>query len=97
MIGAAYVLERFERGGWRVANPDAAISRLGTAAPGQQSELTTHLPASLPAGNYRLRKRLAADRDPHPGYEWLAQSDVAPFKAIAEFTVDARQAPQLPL
>jgi hypothetical protein len=91
MLGAAYVLERFEHGGWRVANPDAAFRAWGRRlTPGQQSELTTHLPASLPAGNYRLRKRLAADRDPHPGYEWLAQSDVASCEAIAEFTVDAR-------
>jgi hypothetical protein len=91
MLGAAYVLERFEQRGWRVANPDAGFRAWGRRlAPGQRTRLTTRLPASLPAGSYRLRKRLRADRDPHPGYEWVALSDVAPCEATAEFTVDAR-------
>jgi hypothetical protein len=91
MLGAAYVLERFEQHGWRVANPDAAFPAWGARlAPGRRTRLTTHLPASLPAGSYRLRKRLLADRDPHPGCEWVSLGDVAPCEAIAEFTVDTR-------
>jgi len=90
MLGAAYVLERFESGGWTVANPDAAFRGWGRRLPpGEQTQLTARLPASLPAGSYRLRKRLAADRDPHPGYERQAQCDLAPCEAIAGFTVKA--------
>lgn len=65
MLEAAYGLERFEQHRWRVANPDAAFPAWGARlAPGQRARLTTCLPVSLPAGSYRLRKRLLADRDP---------------------------------
>lgn len=89
MLGAAYVLERLENGRWIVANPNALCRAWGRRLPpGEQHQLTTRLAASLPAGSYRLRKRLSVDRDPHRGYEWLAQRNVEPCEATARFAIE---------
>jgi hypothetical protein len=37
--------------------------------------------------HYRLRKRLDVDRDPHPGYEWVARQEIHAIEATAEFEV----------
>jgi hypothetical protein len=90
MLGAAYALERFDNGRWTVTNPNAGFRAWGRRlGPGQQTQLSTRLPPALPAGRYRLRKRLSVDRDPYPGLEWLAQSNIEPYEAIVEFTVNA--------
>jgi hypothetical protein len=39
------------------------------------------------SARYPLRKRLAVDRDPHPGYEWVACQEIEPLEVTAEFEV----------
>jgi hypothetical protein len=38
---------------------------------------------------YRLCKRLAVDRNPHPGYEWVTGREIPPIEVSAEFDVAA--------
>ena len=55
--------------------------------PGESFALTARIPDGTPAGRYRLTKRLGVDRDPHPGYEWIAHHDIQPCVAFEEFDV----------
>ncbi|HUA45700.1 MAG TPA: hypothetical protein VMA77_10760, partial [Solirubrobacteraceae bacterium] len=57
--------------------------------PGDRFGLTARIPEFVLAGRYRLRKRLEVDRDPHPGYEWVARQEIEPIEVTAEFEVTA--------
>jgi hypothetical protein len=54
---------------------------------GDRFELTSRIREFVHTGRYRLRKRLAVDRDPHPGYEWVARQEIEPLEVTAEFEV----------
>ncbi|MFZ0088482.1 MAG: immunoglobulin-like domain-containing protein [Solirubrobacteraceae bacterium] len=90
MLGAAYRLERFSEDGWeRVKLPYAFRLWGRRLESGDRHELSARLPDRVQPGRYRLHKRLDADRDPHPGYEWVAGSEIQPIEVTAEFNVAA--------
>ena len=88
MLGAEYVLERATDGGWeRVPFPRAFPLWGRRLAPGARSELTARVWEQAQPGRYRLRVPLGVDRDPHPGYEWVAAQEIEPIEVTADFDV----------
>jgi hypothetical protein len=88
MLGEAYGLERLSDGAWeRVELPYAFRLWGRRLESGDRYELSARVPDFVQPGRYRLRKRLDADRDPHPGYEWVAGQDIEPIEVTAEFNV----------
>ena len=88
MLGEAYVLERLTDDGWERVRIGTNLRLWGRRLElGDRFELTVRIPGFAPAGRYRLRKRLALDRDPHPGYEWVAHQEIEPLDVTAEFEV----------
>ena len=88
MLGEAYELERFSDGGWeRVEFPLAFRFWGRRLESGDRYELVARVPDLALPGRYRLRKRLVVDRDPHPGYEWVAEQEIEPIEVIGEFDV----------
>jgi hypothetical protein len=72
MLGEAYELERLTGDGWERAVGLRAFRLWGRRLKsGERYELTVRVPELAQPGRHRLRKRLNADRDPHPGYEWV--------------------------
>jgi hypothetical protein len=88
LLGTAYGLERLGEAGWKeVALPywfPACGLRLELRS---RLELTARIPDDAQPGRHRLRKPLQADRDPHPGYEWVATSAIRPIELTLEFDV----------
>jgi hypothetical protein len=93
MLGAAYGLERLTGSGWEeVASPygfQAWGLRLESQA---HRDLVARIPDQAQPGRYRLRVRLPADQDPHPGYEWVAEQAIRPVELSAEFDVQLSEA-----
>jgi len=88
-LGAHYSLECDAGDGWQPVETSAGFRAWGRRLlPGNRTQITAYLPQDLPAGRYRLRKRLNADADPHPGYEWIAHAEIPPIETTAEFRVD---------
>jgi hypothetical protein len=88
VLGAAYELERIIGDGWeRVAGTGAFRAWGRRLDPGGRYELTARVPERAQSGRYRLRKRVDVDRDPHPGYEWVAGREIEPVDLTAEFYV----------
>lgn len=88
MLGEAYGLERFSSDVWeRVELPFAFRLWGWRLEAGERYELSARVPDFVQPGLYRLRKRLEADRDPHPGYEWVAGQGIAPIELTAQFSV----------
>lgn len=88
MLGAAYSLDRQAEDGWQPIEVGVGFRSWGRRLlPGDRYQGTAALREDLPAGRYRLRKKLRADADPHPGYEWVAQAGIAPVEPAAEFVV----------
>jgi hypothetical protein len=86
MLGEAYELERLTDDGWeRAAGPYAFRLWGRRLEAGGRYELTVRVPELAQPGRYRLRKRLGVDRDPHPGYEWVAHQVIDPIEVTAEF------------
>ena len=52
--------------------------------------LTAHIWKHADLGRYRLRVLLEVDRDPHPGYGWVAPQEIEPIEVTAEFVVAAQ-------
>jgi Big-like domain-containing protein len=90
MLGEAYELERLSNGEWeRVELPYAFRLWGRRVESGDRYELSARVPDLAQPGRYRLRKRLDADRDPRPGYEWVAGQEIQPIEVTAEFNVAA--------
>jgi hypothetical protein len=90
MLGEDYEVERFGAAGWERIDLGYAFRLWGRRlAPGARFKLTARVPERLVPGRYRLCKRLIADRDPQPGYEWVAQQEIEPVDVTAEFEVVA--------
>ena len=88
MLGEAYGFERPAGDGWeRVPVPYAFRLWGRRLESGGRFELTARVPELAHPGRYRLRKRLQVDRDPHPGYEWVAAREIEPIEVTAEFDV----------
>ena len=88
LLGEAYQLERLTNGGWERINVGANFRLWGRRLEsGDRFELTARIPEFVHSGRYRLRKRLDVDRDPHPGYEWVAHQEIEPIELTAEFEV----------
>jgi hypothetical protein len=88
MLGEAYELEWLSDGGWEWVDLPFAFRLWGRRLEsGDRYELAARVPDGAHTGRYRLRKRLDVDRDPHPGYEWLAGSGIEPIEVTAEFDV----------
>lgn len=91
--GAAVALERRGSAGWERVNTGQGFRGWAShLAPGQRSDLTVRgadlvvrLPAELPAGRYRLRKRLRA-------LVGNAPDETEPVEVVIEFTVASRAA-----
>jgi hypothetical protein len=91
MVGASYELDSWSGGRWEKSPGPSRFRAWGRRLePGDRFELFAPVPASARPGRYRLRKRLDADRDPHPGYEWVASHTIEPIEAAAEFEVTGR-------
>jgi hypothetical protein len=88
ILGEAYELERWTDGRWERVKVSTNFRLWGRRLEsGDRFELTSRIPEFVHRGRYRLRKRLAVDRDPHPGYEWVARQEIEPLKVTAEFEV----------
>jgi hypothetical protein len=88
MLGASYSLERREGLAWSpVDHPRMFPSWGRSLRPGGHTTLSLIAPTHLTPGHYRLLKQLDADRDPRPGFEWVAQHDFEPVQTKAEFDV----------
>jgi hypothetical protein len=88
MLGEAYELERISDDGWeRVELPYVFRLWGRRLESGDRCELAARVPEVVQPGRYRLRKRLDVDRDPHPGYEWVAHQEIQPVEVTAEFAV----------
>jgi hypothetical protein len=94
LLGAAYGLERLIDSGWEdVAVPywfPAWALRLQS---GGRRELFAGIPHDAQSGRHRLRVRLLADRDPHPGYDSVARQEIRPIEVSAEFDIRLSKAP----
>lgn len=91
MLGEDYEVDRRCAAGWERVALGYSFRLWGRRlGPGARFALTARLPEHVEPGDYRLRKWLVADRDPHPGYEWVAQQQIEPVEATAEFEVLAR-------
>jgi hypothetical protein len=89
-LGEAYELDRLADGeSERVEIPYMFRSWGRRLESGDRFTLTARIPESVQPGRYRLRKRLDVDRDPHPGYEWVAHQETEPIEVTAEFEVTA--------
>jgi hypothetical protein len=90
MLGEAYELDRLADDEWeRVKVPYMFRSWGRRLESGARFELTARVPELVAPGRYRVRKRLDVDRDPHPGYEWVAHQEIKPIEVTAEFEVTA--------
>ncbi len=90
MLGEAYVFDRLVSDAWElVPGPRAAALWGRRLVSGRRSELTARVPDLAHPGHYLLRKGLQVDRDPYPGYEWVAAEKVEPIVVTAEFEVVA--------
>lgn len=88
ILGAAYGLERRVASGWEDVAIPYAFPAWGLRLPPRSGrELVARIPERAQPGRHRLRVRLSADRDPHPGYEWVAQQEIQPVEVSAEFDV----------
>ena len=88
MLGEAYQLERLTNDGWERVNIGVNFRLWGRRLEsGDRFELTSRIPEFVHSGRYRLRKRLDVDRDPHPGYEWMAHEEIESIELTAEFEV----------
>jgi hypothetical protein len=88
MLGEAYELECLTEDGWERFPIGYAFRLWGRRLEsGDRFELTARVPEPVQPGRYRLRKRLDVDRDPHPGYEWVAHQEIEPIDLTAEFEV----------
>jgi hypothetical protein len=88
MLGAHYELDSWAGDRWGDFPGPRWFQAWGRRLePGDRFELSAPVPASARPGRYRLRKRLGPDRDPHPGYEWVARHPSEPIEAAAEFEV----------
>jgi hypothetical protein len=88
VLGAAYGLERRGASGWEDLPVPYAFPLWGLRLQsGSRREMVARIPEHAQAGRHRLRVRLPADRDPHPGYEWVAQEEIQPVEVSAEFDV----------
>lgn len=87
MLGEGYSLDQLTDHGWERL-PSAIFRTIGWyLAEGAARELYFRIPEDARPGRYRLRKRLDADRDPRPGFEWLRGHEIQPIEVIAEFDV----------
>jgi hypothetical protein len=94
MLGAAYRLDRLTDSGWQdVAGPYAFQAWGLRLESGRQHELAARIPEHAQPGRHRLRVRVSADRDPHPGHEWVARQEIQPIEVSAEFEVKPSDAP----
>jgi hypothetical protein len=88
VLGADYGVERLTgSGSEEVALPYGFRAwglRLESLA---HRELVGRIPEQAQPGRHRLRVRLTADRDPHPGYEWVAEQQLRGVEVSAEFDV----------
>jgi hypothetical protein len=84
MLGEAYGFERVSDHGWECV-PLAYVFRTAAGALGSGSpyDLIARVPDHAQPGRYRLRKHLRADRDPHPGYEWVATEEIQAIELTA--------------
>lgn len=90
MLGAAFVLERATGDGWERLPVPRAFPLWGRRLEGgARSELTARIWEHAQPGRYRLRVPLGVDRDPRPGFEWVATQEVEPIELTAEFDVAA--------
>jgi hypothetical protein len=88
ILGDGFGLERLSDGRWeRVELPYAFRLWGPRLESGDRYELSARVADFVQPGRYRLRKRLDADRDPHPEYEWVAGSEIQPIELTAEFNV----------
>ena len=88
MLGDAYELERLSDDAWERVEVPYAFRLWGRRLEsGDRYELSARVPDLARPGRYRLRKRLDVDRDPHPGYEWLADQEIQEIEVTSEFNV----------
>jgi hypothetical protein len=88
MLGEAYELDREAADGWeRISLPYAFRLWGRRLESGDRHELSARVPEFAQLGRYRLRKRLDVDRDPRPGYEWVAGEEIQPIEVTGEFEV----------
>lgn len=88
LAGEAFGLDRLQENDWVPVEVPCMFRAWGRRLnSGESVALTARIPDGTPAGRYRLNKRLAVDRDPHPGYEWIAHHDIPPSVAFGEFDV----------
>jgi hypothetical protein len=88
MLGEAYEFDRLGSTGWdRVPLPYAFRLSGRRLEAGDRYGLAARVPDSALPGRYRLRKRLDVDRDPHPGYEWVAHQEIDAIEVTAEFEI----------
>jgi hypothetical protein len=88
-LGAAYELDRLTDDAWEAIPIPYMFRAWGRRLEsGERYELQARVPEFTEPGHCRLRKRLRVDRDPHPGYEWLAR-EIEPIELTAEFEVIA--------
>lgn len=88
MLGAAFMLERTTGDGWERLPVPRAFPLWGRRLEaGERSELVAQVWDHAQPGRYRLRVPLQVDRDPHPGYEWVALQEIKPIEVTAEFDV----------
>ena len=88
MLGAAFVIERATGDGWERLPVPRAFPLWGRRLEaGDRSELVARVWDQAQPGRYRLRVPLQVDRDPHPGYEWVATQEIKPIEVTAEFDV----------
>jgi hypothetical protein len=89
--GAKVALERRDSAGWEPVNLSQGFRAWARRlSPGERSELVrsdlvVRLPAELPPGRYRLRKRLEA-------LVGNAPDETEPVETVVEFTVEANAA-----
>lgn len=88
MLGAAYALDRATDAGWAPAKAPRVFPAWGMRLKqGDRVALPAGLPDPLAPGRYRLRVVLNPDRDPAPGYEWVATADIRSAELSTEFEV----------
>lgn len=91
MLGEAYELDRFIDNWWQPLAIPWMFRLWGRRlGPGSRHDLEARLPDDAVPGRWRLRKRLSADTDPHPGNEWVARSAIEPLEVAAEFEIPSR-------
>jgi hypothetical protein len=88
LLGASYGLERLVAHGWEEVSVPYSFPAWGVRLESERRrELTARIPERVQSGRHRLRVRMRADRDPHPGFEWVALEQIQPIEVCAEFDV----------